>query len=77
MDITPERKKVVAFSIPYEAYGATIVVQKGNPERIHTLAQLKGKNVGVLETCGAQCKWAIAGRSAGVLAARTGRLLDR
>jgi ABC-type amino acid transport substrate-binding protein len=48
MAITPERAKVVSFSNPDEAYGATIVVKSGNPEHIKSLADLKGKNVGVL-----------------------------
>jgi ABC-type amino acid transport substrate-binding protein len=49
MFITPDRQKVINFSAPYYASGETIVVKRGNPEHIRNLANLKGKNVGVLK----------------------------
>ena len=47
MFITPEREKVIAFSRPYYGSGETILVRKDNTS-IKNLADLKGKNTGVL-----------------------------
>ncbi|WES87895.1 arginine ABC transporter substrate-binding protein [Dickeya fangzhongdai] len=44
MDITPERSKQVAFTQPYYANSAIIIAQKG---KFHTLADLKGKRIGM------------------------------
>jgi L-cystine transport system substrate-binding protein len=46
MSITPQRAQQVDFTNPYLISGAVIVTKKGSPE-IHSLAGLKGKNVGV------------------------------
>ncbi|QCR36590.1 arginine ABC transporter substrate-binding protein [Nissabacter sp. SGAir0207] len=44
MDITPERQKQVAFTQPYYANSAIVIAQKG---KFQTLADLKGKRVGM------------------------------
>ncbi|WP_350313788.1 arginine ABC transporter substrate-binding protein [Dickeya fangzhongdai] len=44
MDITPERSKQVAFTQPYYANSAIVIAQKG---KLHTLADLKGKRIGM------------------------------
>ncbi|WP_042859640.1 arginine ABC transporter substrate-binding protein [Dickeya sp. NCPPB 3274] len=44
MDITPERSKQVAFTQPYYANSAIVIAQKG---KFHTLADLKGKRIGM------------------------------
>lgn len=46
--VTPDRLKVVSFTGPAWWYGPAIIVQQGNPLGIHTLADLKGKEVGVV-----------------------------
>jgi polar amino acid transport system substrate-binding protein len=46
MTITPERSKSVHF-IPYIDVGAFLMVKKGNPEHISTLASLSGKSAAV------------------------------
>lgn len=46
MNVTPARSKVVNF-IAYASVGQSIVVRKGNPDHIQTLADLSGKNVAV------------------------------
>jgi polar amino acid transport system substrate-binding protein len=47
MFITPEREKVIAFSRPYYGSGEAILVRKDNTN-VKNLADLKGKNTGVL-----------------------------
>ncbi|WP_192456809.1 arginine ABC transporter substrate-binding protein [Musicola keenii] len=44
MDITPERSKQVAFTQPYYANSAIVIAQKG---KYHSLADLKGKRIGM------------------------------
>ncbi|MCA7012012.1 arginine ABC transporter substrate-binding protein [Dickeya dadantii] len=44
MDITPERSKQVAFTQPYYANSAIVIAQKG---KFHSLADLKGKRIGM------------------------------
>ncbi|UWS30551.1 arginine ABC transporter substrate-binding protein [Erwinia pyrifoliae] len=44
MDITTERSKQVSFTQPYYANSAIVIAQKG---KFSTIAQLKGKRVGV------------------------------
>ena len=46
MSITPERQQQVDFTDPYLISGAVIITRKGTND-IHSLADLKGKNVGV------------------------------
>ena len=46
MTITPERAKVVHFT-PYVDVGAFLMVKKGNPENVSTLASLSGKSAAV------------------------------
>jgi polar amino acid transport system substrate-binding protein len=46
MTVTPERAKVVHFT-PYVNVGAFLMVKKGNPENISTLASLSGKSAAV------------------------------
>ena len=46
MTITPERSKVIHFT-PYVDVGAFLMVKKGNPEHISTLASLSGKSAAV------------------------------
>jgi polar amino acid transport system substrate-binding protein len=46
MTITPERSKVVAFA-PYITVGQFLMVKKGNPDKISTLASLSGKSAAV------------------------------
>jgi polar amino acid transport system substrate-binding protein len=46
MTITPERSKSVHFT-PYVNVGAFLMVKKGNPEHITTLASLSGKSAAV------------------------------
>jgi polar amino acid transport system substrate-binding protein len=46
MTITPARSKVVHFT-PYIDVGAFLMVKKGNPEHIATLASLSGKSAAV------------------------------
>ncbi len=46
MTITPERSKSVHFT-PYITVGAFLMVKKGNPENITTLASLSGKSAAV------------------------------
>ena len=46
MTVTPERSKVVHFT-PYVNVGAFLMVKKGNPEHISTLASLSGKSAAV------------------------------
>ncbi len=45
--VTPERQKSIAFSAPYAYSRAQIIVKKGSPLKTATLADLKGKRVGV------------------------------
>jgi polar amino acid transport system substrate-binding protein len=42
INYTPDRAKVVAFSFPTYYYAEAVVVQKGNPLKIHRLADLAG-----------------------------------
>jgi polar amino acid transport system substrate-binding protein len=46
MTVTPERAKQVHF-IPYITVGAFLMVKKGNPSNISTLASLSGKSAAV------------------------------
>jgi polar amino acid transport system substrate-binding protein len=46
MTITPERAKVIHFT-PYVNVGAMLMVKKGNPDHISTLASLSGKSAAV------------------------------
>ncbi|MCL6517812.1 basic amino acid ABC transporter substrate-binding protein [Alicyclobacillus sp.] len=46
MNDTPERRQKIDF-IDYMNFGQAIVVKKGSTENIQSLADLKGKNVGV------------------------------
>jgi polar amino acid transport system substrate-binding protein len=46
MTITPERAKVVHFT-PYVTVGQFLMVKKGNPDHISTLASLSGKSAAV------------------------------
>jgi polar amino acid transport system substrate-binding protein len=46
MTITPERSKVIHFT-PYIDVGALLMVKKGNPDHISTLASLSGKSAAV------------------------------
>ena len=46
MTITPQRAKVVHFT-PYVDVGAFLMVKKGNPDHISTLASLSGKSAAV------------------------------
>ncbi len=46
--VTPDRLKVVSFTGPAWWYGPAIIVQKGNPLKIRSLSDLKGKEVGVV-----------------------------
>jgi polar amino acid transport system substrate-binding protein len=45
---TKARAKVVGFCFPTYYYAETLVVAKGNPLKLHQLADLKGKRVGTL-----------------------------
>jgi polar amino acid transport system substrate-binding protein len=46
MNDTAQRRKTVSF-VDYLSVGQSLMVKKGNPERIHTLADLAGKHVSV------------------------------
>jgi polar amino acid transport system substrate-binding protein len=46
MTITPERSKVIDF-VPYITVGQFLMVKKGNPDKISTLASLSGKSAAV------------------------------
>ena len=46
--VNPERVKVISFSGPAWWYGPVVVVQKGNPLKIATYDNLKGKKVGAI-----------------------------
>ena len=46
VNITPERHKKVDF-VPYLNAGESLLVQKGNPHNLKTVADLCGQNVGV------------------------------
>jgi polar amino acid transport system substrate-binding protein len=46
MTVTPQRAKVVHFT-PYVNVGALLMVKKGNPDHITTLASLSGKSAAV------------------------------
>jgi polar amino acid transport system substrate-binding protein len=46
MTVTPERSKVIHFT-PYVTVGALLMVKKGNPDHISTLASLSGKSAAV------------------------------
>jgi cystine transport system substrate-binding protein len=45
--ITPERQKAIGFSAPYAYSSPQIIVRKNAPASFRTLAELKGKRVGV------------------------------
>jgi ABC-type amino acid transport substrate-binding protein len=44
--VNPERIKVISFSGPAWWYGPVLIVQKGNPLKVTSYDQLKGKRVG-------------------------------
>lgn len=46
--VTPDRLKVVSFTGPAWWYGPAIIVEKGNPQGIKSLEDLKGKEVGTV-----------------------------
>ncbi len=46
MYITEKRKQVIDFSDGWYQYGETLLVKKGNPKNLHSLADLKGQTVG-------------------------------
>ncbi len=46
--VNPERVKVISFSGPAWWYGPVVLVQKGNPLKITTYDNLKGKKVGAM-----------------------------
>lgn len=46
MYITEKRKKVIDFSDGWYQYGEALLVKKGNPKNLHSLADLKGVTVG-------------------------------
>ncbi|HEX4767915.1 MAG TPA: transporter substrate-binding domain-containing protein [Lichenihabitans sp.] len=46
--ITPDRLKAVSFTGPAWWYGPAIVTQKGDPEKIASFDDLKGKKVGAI-----------------------------
>lgn len=47
MDITPERKEIMLFSKPYMNNYLLIVVNEGNPLKIYSEIDFKGKRIGV------------------------------
>lgn len=47
MDITPERQEIMLFSKPYMDNRRIIAVIKGNPQKITSVGDLEGKNIGV------------------------------
>ena len=47
MTITPEREKVVDFSIPYWEADQAVLVRKGSDIKVNSLDDLKGKTIGV------------------------------
>jgi His/Glu/Gln/Arg/opine family amino acid ABC transporter permease subunit len=59
--INPERQAKYLFSEPYTYSRGVIVTAKGNPEKIKTLADLKGKTTAQSETS----NWAQVARDAG------------
>ena len=46
--VTPDRLKAVSFTGPAWWYGPAIVVQKGNPAKVQSFEQLKGKKIGAI-----------------------------
>jgi len=47
MTITPEREKVVDFSIPYWEADQAVLVRKGSGIKVNSLDDLRGKTIGV------------------------------
>jgi polar amino acid transport system substrate-binding protein len=47
MTITPEREKVVDFSIPYWEADQAVIVRKGSGIKVTSIDDLKGKKIGV------------------------------
>ena len=47
LDITPERQEIMLFSKPYMDNWIVMVVIEGNPQRIYSETDLKGKIIGV------------------------------
>jgi polar amino acid transport system substrate-binding protein len=45
---TKARSKIVSFCFPTYYYAETMVVPKGNPQKLHQLTDLKGKTAGTL-----------------------------
>jgi polar amino acid transport system substrate-binding protein len=45
---TPDRVKVISFTGPSWWYGPGLIVQKGNPDNVHSFEELKGKQVGAM-----------------------------
>ncbi len=46
--VNPERVKVISFSGPGWWYGPVVIVQKGNPLKVASYSDLKGKKVGTI-----------------------------
>ena len=46
--VTPDRLKAVSFTGPAWWYGPAIVVQKGNPAKVTSFEQPKGKKIGAI-----------------------------
>lgn len=46
--VNPERVKVISFSGPAWWYGPVVIVQKGNPLKVASYGDLKGKKVGTI-----------------------------
>ena len=46
--VTPDRLKVISFSGPAYWYGPSLLVKKGNPDKISGFDALKGKKVGAI-----------------------------
>ncbi len=46
--VNPERVKVISFTGPAWWYGPIVLVQKGNPDKIASYDDLKGKTVGAI-----------------------------
>src|SRR6185295_7249779 len=50
----PERIKVISFTGPAWWYGPALLVQKGNPEKVKSYDDLKGKEVGAVSGSAAE-----------------------
>ncbi len=52
--VNPERVKVISFTGPAWWYGPVLLVQKGNPDKIKSYNDLKGKEVGAISGSAAE-----------------------